>query len=306
MTRFKNEIPEGFTHPTAYPQTTREFSKWQKANQLWWDEHPMRYDWKDSIRAPEFTREFYEEIDKRFFSSVKDYMPWKRIPFDSLINFDLLKNQDVLEIGVGSGSHAQLLATHAGSFRGIDISDYAVRSTSERMLRFSLKANIDRMEAERLSFEDEAFDFVWSWGVIHHTSDPERVLSEMCRVLRPGGYAVTMVYHRNFWNYYVAGGLFHGVFKGDLFKTKSLHKTVQRTTDGAIARFYTISEWTEMIQKYFALNRILIFGNKAEVLLLPRGPLKDKVMNLIPNRFSRFLTNRLKWGTFLVSILKKR
>jgi hypothetical protein len=47
-----------------------------------------------------------------------------------------------------------------------------------------------------------------------------------------------MVYNRSLWGYYVVGGLIHGVLMGDLLKTRSLHRTVQRTTDGAMARFY--------------------------------------------------------------------
>ena len=138
-------------------------------------------------------------------------MPWKKIPFDPLIDFDSLRDKDVLEIGVGNGSHAQLLAQSAQSFTGIDITDYAVNSTSERMRYFGFNAKIYRMDAEQMKFDDNTFDFVWTWGVVHHSSDTRRVLQEMHRVLKPGGHAITMVYHRSFWNYYIIGGLFRGI-----------------------------------------------------------------------------------------------
>ena len=66
----------------------------------------MRYDWLDKIPYPEFTREFYREIDSRSFANAREYLPFKRIPFDGLIDFDSLPKQRVLEIGVGNGSHA--------------------------------------------------------------------------------------------------------------------------------------------------------------------------------------------------------
>jgi len=44
---------------------------------------------------------------------------------------------------------------------------------------------------------------VWSWGVIHHSANPANVLKEIQRVLRPGGRAITMVYYRGWWNYFV-------------------------------------------------------------------------------------------------------
>ena len=217
MTKFKTHTPTDFTHPTSVPQSEEQFQKWQNANREWWELHPMRYDWTKEVKPEEFTKEFYAEIDSRLFSAAKEYMGWQEFPFDPLIDFDSLQSKDVLEIGVGSGCHAQLLAQHARSFHGIDITDYAIRSTTERMRIFGLNTEISRMEAEQMTFEDESFDFIWSWGVIHHCSDPRRVLQEMRRVLRPGGTAVTMVYHRNFWNYYVFGGFFHGILRGDLW-----------------------------------------------------------------------------------------
>src|SRR5206468_2314200 len=129
---------------------------------------------------------------------------------DPLIDFDQLQNKDVLEIGVGNGSHAALLARHSGSFTGIDLTDYAVESTSKRLKCFGLAGIVRQMDAEQMPFADRSFDFVWSWGVIHHSSDTRKILSEIARVLRPGGRAVTMVYHRNWWNYYLFGGLING------------------------------------------------------------------------------------------------
>ncbi|MBK7629849.1 MAG: class I SAM-dependent methyltransferase [Ignavibacteriales bacterium] len=43
-----------------------------------------------------------------------------------MIDFESLKNKKVLEIGVGNGSHAALLAKYAKDFTGIDLTDYAI------------------------------------------------------------------------------------------------------------------------------------------------------------------------------------
>ena len=150
----KEKIPEGFNSPIDLPRTDDEANDWQNANRSWWESHPMRYDWKQEILNEEYSKPFYSEIDHRFFSAVGQFMPWRKIPFDPLIDFDRLASQDVLEIGVGNGSHAQLLAKHSHSFTGIDITDYAVKSTTERLKCFDLDATILRMDAEKMDFAD--------------------------------------------------------------------------------------------------------------------------------------------------------
>jgi ubiquinone/menaquinone biosynthesis C-methylase UbiE len=301
-----NKSPAGFAGPTMLPPNSAEREVWQEANRAWWQDHPMRYDWKQEVGHPEFSAEFYSEIDRRFFQNAMEFMPWSEIPFDPLINFDRLADQDVLEIGVGNGSHAGLLAKHAKSFTGIDLTDYAVRSTTERLRHFGLSGTIERMDAERMAFPDNSFDFIWSWGVIHHSSDTREVLSEMRRVLRPGGQAVTMVYHRNLWNYYIVGGLVQGVLRGGLMKNKSLHGNIQNHTDGAIARYYSKSDWRLLVSEFMNVDQIKIYGSKLELLPIPSGRVKQAIAKAIPSSLARFCTNTLGMGSFLVSSLSAR
>jgi ubiquinone/menaquinone biosynthesis C-methylase UbiE len=58
-------------------------------------------------------------------------------------------------------------------------------------------------DAEALPFADASFDLFYSHGVLHHTPDTARAISEAYRVLRPGGQAMVMLYHKNSYNYYV-------------------------------------------------------------------------------------------------------
>ena len=56
--------------------------------------------------------------------------------------------------------------------------------------------------AEHLSFDDRAFDIVYSLGVLHHTPEPKLAFDEVHRVLKPNGKAIIMLYHKNSFNYY--------------------------------------------------------------------------------------------------------
>jgi len=82
--------PLGFDRPVQLPTNPAERLEWQKANRTWWEQNPMRYDWRESIGATPQSREFFEEIDKRFFTDSRVYMPYQRLPFEALIDFDNL------------------------------------------------------------------------------------------------------------------------------------------------------------------------------------------------------------------------
>jgi hypothetical protein len=75
--------------------------------------------------------------------------------------------------------------------------------------------------------------------------------------------------------------------------------------DGALARFYSISEWRTLTSRFFSVEDIKVFGSKAELVPLPKGRVKSGILTVFPDSLSRLITNRCKFGTFLVSTLKK-
>ncbi len=302
MSIYAEDKAEKFSNPTQMPEDPNQREKWLAANKSWWEKHPMRYDWLEEIPYPEYSKEFYGEIDRRFFEDANKYLPIEKIPFDGMIDFGSLADKTVLEIGVGNGSHAQLLAKYSKDFVGIDLTEYAVKSVSERMKVFGIEsADIRLMNAEALEFEDNSFDFVWSWGVVHHSANTQQILKEISRVLKPGGTFKSMVYYRSYWGYYVFG-VISGIFNGHFFRGCSLHEAVQKTTDGAIARYYSAAEWEkELRDAGLRMDDIRILGMKSTILPIPRSKLKYRILDAIPNGFSRFLTNTLKMGTFITS-----
>src|SRR5205814_5363649 len=74
----------------------------------------------------------------------------------------------------------------------------AVKNTKERLNLYGLKAEELRVcNAEKISYPDNTFDLVYSWGVIHHAEDMEKVFSEIYRVVKIGGTVKIMVYNIN-------------------------------------------------------------------------------------------------------------
>ena len=113
-----------------------------------------------------------------------------------IAQFTRYRGRDVLEIGVGSGIDHLQWARAGARLRGVDLTEEAIVQTRARLAREGLTSDLQRVDAEGLPFPDESVDVVYSWGVIHHASHPERIVSEIQRVLRPGGLFLGMVYAR--------------------------------------------------------------------------------------------------------------
>jgi SAM-dependent methyltransferase len=300
-------LPQDFTGPTALPSDPRQAEAWQDRNRTWWESHPMRYDLERGLNAQqEGTLEFYREIDERLFRSARTAFPWRNIPFDNFIDYGGIAAQRVLEIGVGTGIHAALLAKHAGEYVGVDLTKYATATTLRRLDILKLPATILQMDAEKLQFDDASFDFVWSWGVIHHSSNTRRIVEEVHRVLRPGGKFVAMVYHRSLWNQYVRGGLYYGILRGGFLRGRTIHDLIQETTDGALARYYTVPEWNTLVRDLFRVQRTTIIGHKTQLIPLPYGPIKELAARLVPDSLGRVLTNRALMGYMLVAEMQRK
>lgn len=104
----------------------------------------------------------------------------------------------ILDLGCGIGFWtAELAMRGLTNIVGADLSPMALEHARARMAACGVSAEFKEENAEQLSFPDGSFDHVNCQGVIHHTPDTDRALSEIARVLKPGGTASVSVYHRN-------------------------------------------------------------------------------------------------------------
>jgi len=107
----------------------------------------------------------------------------------------------VLEIGCGLGTDGAQFAQAGAHYTGVDLTDAAVDLARKRFEIFNLEGEFRVADAEQLDFPNESFDLVYSHGVLHHTPDIAAAIAEIRRVLRPGGQAKVMLYHRDSYNY---------------------------------------------------------------------------------------------------------
>lgn len=172
----------------------------------WWAQNPMTYGIEHGttvFRKGEETstvdfdsREFFDKADQQFFD-------WNRPlntesgPFGKIFPYEKYKNRPVLEIGCGMGCMAMLWAQRGALVTAVDLNQVAVEQTRRRFALFNLNGRTQQEDANNLSFADESFDYVYSWGVLHHSPNLERSIAELFRVLKPGGEFGVMLYNRH-------------------------------------------------------------------------------------------------------------
>ena len=272
----------------------------------WWEENPMTYDWRNTNPYREGTPEWFANVDRIFFDRVSSFFAnaTGAKPFSKLIPYKHLYGKEVLEIGCGSGAHARLITEEGARLTAVDLTEKAIKLTQTRLSLAGLTADIHQMDARNLSFEDGRFDFVWSWGVINHSEDTEQIIKEIARVLRPGGEARIMVYHRRSIN--VLRAIFLGASTGKLFR-EGLNRTLAHYSDGLIAKFYTREQLAGLFQPHFSHVSTKVVGQKNELIPIPgsgfMGKFKSRVALAIPELLAASILSR--WGGFLFLAAKK-
>jgi ubiquinone/menaquinone biosynthesis C-methylase UbiE len=104
--------------------------------------------------------------------------------------------QRVLDLGSGMGGGLVALRRAGLDVVGLDYNPAYCRIAQLRGQRYGLRLPLAVGAGEALPFAEGSFDAVICLDVLEHVQQPERVLAEMHRVLRPGGVVLTTVPNR--------------------------------------------------------------------------------------------------------------
>jgi ubiquinone/menaquinone biosynthesis C-methylase UbiE len=130
---------------------------------------------------------YEDQARKRY--ELEPYIP-------AFAGFANARGKRILEIGVGLGADHQRFAQAGAQLAGIDLTERAIEHTTRRFRAFGLASHLAIGDAEELNFPDRYFDCVYSWGVLHHSPDTRKAMTEVWRVLKEGGSAKLMIYHK--------------------------------------------------------------------------------------------------------------
>lgn len=228
----------------------------------------MSYDWNKKINVERFSTAWFDDIDARFVRAARLFATDTQ-PFDRIIPFHALAGKKVLEIGCGMGLHSELMVRAGAIVSAVDISPTSVEATRKRFSLKGLEIDITQTDAEILPFDDDTFDFVWSWGVIHHSAKTAKIVREISRVVKASGDCRVMVYNRSGISTTIV------YLKDHLFKGSFLHQdfdsTLLASSDGFHARCYTPDQLTDLFYAFFNRVSTSILGQESDAIPLPRG-----------------------------------
>src|SRR5579864_4174749 len=124
---------------------------------------------------PVGTKEYFDEVEARKYF-VEHHIP-------GFADFERWRGKKVLEIGCGIGTDTINFARHGAQVTAVDLTEKSLEVARQRARVFGLEDHIrfQQANAEELSryVQPEKYDLVYSFGVIHHTPHPERVMEEL-------------------------------------------------------------------------------------------------------------------------------
>jgi ubiquinone/menaquinone biosynthesis C-methylase UbiE len=149
------------------------------------------------LSVSEDRRRYFQEISDKRYGGREWHVP-------IVAKFDAFRGKDVLEIGCGIATDGLQFAKNGANYIGVDLTPQAIDLAKERFSLFGVPGRFEVANAEEgLPFPDHCFDHVYSFGVIHHSPVPEKIVREIHRVLKRGGTATIMLYNKGSINYYI-------------------------------------------------------------------------------------------------------
>ena len=262
-----------------------------KKNKKFWTSYPMTYvDFKKPIkeRLPKKKKDFIE-INRSIIRGNPDFL---KIIKKYKKN---IKNKIVLDLGCGMGSSSIILSKIAKKIFSIDLTEIAVKHAKKNFILNKIKnVQITVMDAEKMKFKKNFFDFVFSWGVIHHSQNPNKIFKNIFRVLKNDGSGFMMVY--NFYSFrYLVLSTYYLFIRGYYFRGLNYTTVTKKFTDGYYNKHYRKKNVIKVLNDIGFKNIKVYYGHY-----------KGRILPLIKSHNSfigKFLSS--KFGYFLYVYFEK-
>jgi ubiquinone/menaquinone biosynthesis C-methylase UbiE len=216
--------------------------------------------------------EFFQELDEYRFDKLR-YLP-------QVVDFSSYRSKTVLEVGCGVGIDLLRFARAGSHVTGIDLAEISIELARQNFTFNGLEAHLQVMNGEEMTFSDNSFDVVYAHGVLQYTHDATGMISELHRVLKPGGEAIVMVYNKYSW----------------LNLLSKIMKVELEHEDAPVLRKYSVDE-TKKLLRPFSQVRILVerFPVESKLHQGLKARLYNQVFVRVFNALPRWLVRPTGW-----------
>jgi SAM-dependent methyltransferase len=154
----------------------------------YWEQHIHDL---EITRHPVGSRGFFDDLDQYHFEKLHHLL--------KLVDFDGYRGRAVLEVGCGAGIDLARFARGGARVTGVDVANSAIELARANFAQQGLTGDFRVADGEALPFPSDTFDLVFAHGVVQYTANPQRLVEECRRVLKPGASAIFQVYNRRSW-----------------------------------------------------------------------------------------------------------
>lgn len=257
----------------------------------YWDRRPCNI--RHSTK-PVGSREYFDEVEARKYF-VEPHIP-------AFAQFERWKGKKVLEIGCGLGTDSINFARAGAQITVVDISEKSLELCRQRFRVFGLDARFYAGNAEELSsfVPMEQYDLIYSFGVIHHTPNPDRVFQQLKQYCKPDTELRVMLYSRWSWKVF---WIIAGYGKGAFWRADELVRTYSEAQTGCPVTYYYSFDGVRKLMKDYRVQSL----RKEHIFPY----VIDKYVNYqyewvwyfrwMPMRLFRWLEHRLGWHTLITA-----
>lgn len=138
---------------------------------------------------PVGSREFFDDIAEKRYRMEPHIRPFAR--------FEEWKGKDVMEIGCGLGTDTMSFAKAGAIVTAVDYSTSSLALAQTNAQQLGLPVTFFHANAELLSqtVPTKPYDLIYSFGVLHHTPNPENAYKEVAKYMNNDSVFKLMVYH---------------------------------------------------------------------------------------------------------------
>jgi len=230
------------------------------------------------------TLDYFNEVTKKKFFVENHILHFTKFP--------QWEDKKVLEIGCGLGTVGINFPFNGADYTGVELSEESLEIAKQRFSLYNQQGRFYLGNAEELSsfVPVETYDLIYSFGVIHHSPHPEKIVSEIKKYMNEDSVLKIMLYAKNSWkNYMIEAGL----------------DQPEAQYGCPIANTYTKEDVVELLDGYevLSIEQDHIFPYQIEPY--KRGEyIKQPWFDVMPPEMFRSLEKNLGWHLLITAKLK--